>query len=180
MSGFQTPLVSILVACFWVAWWRVPPGRYQLSLLTLLTACCALTDPMAVVLVVPGLVAAAAQAERRVRARSIAIGLVPLAAWLLFAVVYYGFVVPNPIAAAWHAPWPLGDTARQGLYWLLDAVNNDPVAVAAIAGTFAASGWNLVARGGPLIGGLLAFLVIVVATGGDVFSGRSLAPAGWP
>jgi arabinofuranosyltransferase len=174
VSGFQTPLAVTLLAAFWMVFWRMAAGKRQITALTALSALCALTDLLVAVVMLPGLIVASKRADIRTRTQAVAIGLVPVAAWLLFAVIYYGFVLPNPVTAAWHAPWSIKDMTRQGGLYVLDCVNGDPLAVVAIAAAVAAVGFGLIPEGGPLVVGVLAFLAVLVASGGDALSGRSL------
>src|SRR5438445_215131 len=165
-------LVAVLIRTAWSA-----PGDRRLSLLTFIAALLTLTDPLAVLLVLPPVGVAAVTVDRRTRWRSISIGAAPLAAWLVFAVVYYGFAVPNPVVAAATARPPIRDLLVQGGYYLLDAVNNDPVAVAAIAGAIGAAAFGVIADSTAPALGLIAFLILLIAGGGDALSGRSLVPA---
>jgi len=173
-SGFETPLVVALVAAFWITYWRTRGSAHRLRVLTAVASLCALTDPLATILLLPGLVVAGTFVERRTRIRAVAIGVAPLILWLAFATVYYGSPVPNPIVAAWHAPWHIGGLVRQGGYYLLDAVNDDPVAVAAIGGAAAVAISGFTAGGAPLVIGIVLFIVALVLSGGDALAGRSL------
>ena len=177
VSGFQTPLTVALLAAFFWMYWREGPAQRRLTMLTFFAALLALTDPLAILLVLPPLFAAAARVERRARGRSIATGAAPLAAWLIFAVVYYGFIVPNPLVAAISARPPTRDLIVQGAYYVLDAIDNDPIAVAAIAAAIGAAAFGVVRDSAAPALGLVAFAVILVVSGGDALSGRSLVPA---
>ena len=176
VSGFQTPLTVMLLAAFWIAYWKRPPGAGRLTALAFLAGLLVLTDPLGVVLVLPGLVVAAARVDRRTRVRAIAIGAAPAAAWLVFAAVYYGFLLPNTATAALHSRSSPGEMLLQGSYYLLDGLNSDPVAVATIAGALAAAAFGMIDDCGPLAIGIVTFVAVLVATGGDALSGRSLVP----
>jgi arabinofuranosyltransferase len=177
VSGFQTPLTVALLAGFFLTYWREPAARTRVTLLALFAALVALTDPLATLLVLPPLFVAAARVDGHARLRSIMIGAAPLAAWLIFAAVYYGFVLPNPMVAAIAARPPLQTLIGQGGYYLLDAVNNDPVAVAAIAAATGAAAFGVIRGAAAPAFGLVAFVATLVVSGGDALSGRSIVPA---
>lgn len=176
VSGFQTPLTVMLLVAFWIAYWKRRPEAGRLTALAFLAGLLVLTDPLAVVLVLPGLVVAAARVDRRTRVRAIAVGAAPAAAWLVFAAVYYGFLLPNTATAALHSRASPGEMLLQGSYYLLDGLNSDPVAVATIAGALTAAAFGMIDDCGPLAIGILTFVPVLVATGGDALSGRSLVP----
>jgi hypothetical protein len=64
---------------------------------------------------------------------------------------------------------------RQGGIYLLDAVDRDPLTVFAIGGAVAAGLRNRELR--LIAAGITVFILALVASGGDVMSGRALAPA---
>jgi arabinofuranosyltransferase len=175
-AGFQTPLTVTLVAAFWALYWRMRPDGRRLSALTLCAALCALTDVFAVVLLIPATIVAAARVDPGARLRALGRGGAPLFAWLLVVAVYYGFLLPNPAIAWWHSSWRLADLVRQGGLYVLDSINSDPVAVATIAAAIAAAAAGMVEGGGAPAAGMLAFIAVLVVTGGDALSGRSLVP----
>jgi arabinofuranosyltransferase len=169
-AGFQTPLVYVLVATFWAAYLDRSSGD-QTRRLMLLASLCALTDWSALLAIGPGLVAALH--ETRPRGRDLAVAVAPVAAWVLFAAWYYGAVIPPPIVAAWHAIGPLPAMFKQGIAYLLDAIDVDPLTVAAIGLAIIGGVRSRELRS--LSIGLVLMLATVVFTGGDVMSGRALA-----
>ena len=60
------------------------------------------------------------------------LGLGPLAAWFLFAIVYYGFPYPNTAYAKLNTAIPLGAHIAQGLSYLTDSVFTDPLVLPVI------------------------------------------------
>ncbi|HEV3078025.1 MAG TPA: hypothetical protein VHB47_26660 [Thermoanaerobaculia bacterium] len=108
-------------------------------------------------------------------------GMLPLAAWELFAVVYYGSPVPNTMYAKLVSPGS-PDTLRQGWAYLADYAHFEPVQAAACLALIAVSTvalWR--SRADPrsmallvIQFGLLLHLLYVAAIGGDFMRGRLL------
>ena len=176
-SGLENPLSNLVIAAF-VAMFlntRLDPGRW-LTALWGLGALLYLTRPDAVLIVAPLL----AVATWRVRQpatilRSIAVGSLPAIAWTIFALVYYGFPFPNTAYAKLAMGIDPGELRVQGLLYLLDSLDRDPVTLTAIAtaAVIAAFQRNTTARA--LAAGIALYLVYIVSIGGDFMSGRFLA-----
>ena len=64
-------------------------------------------------------------AGRRVAWRAVLLGLAPLAVWLAFALIYYGFAYPNTAYARLNVAIPRGQLLAQGLGYLLDSLLSD-------------------------------------------------------
>jgi arabinofuranosyltransferase len=103
------------------------------------------------------------------------IGLAPLAAWLLFALVYYGFWYPNSAPAKLATGLTLVDYAAQGARYYLDSLLRDPLTTLTIAAALGLT-WSR-ARGASraLAIGVFAYLAYVLLIGGDFMRGRFLA-----
>lgn len=104
---------------------------------------------------------------------AIALGLLPLIAWELFALVYYGSFVPNTAVAKLGVELPRSQVLGQGVTYLLTSVERDPLTPLLIgAGVIV----GLRARRTlPLACGILAHLAYVVWVGGDFMAGRFLS-----
>jgi len=105
----------------------------------------------------------------------LALGLVPLAAWELFSLVYYGSLVPNTAYAKLNLDLSKLTLAEQGLTYFADSLLTDPVTLllmlVAIFVTFrkGAMPERLFALG------ICLYCLYVVRIGGDYMSGRFLA-----
>jgi arabinofuranosyltransferase len=128
-------------------------------------------------LVAPAVLARLAPSGGRLdRTRGFALGLAPLAAWHLFSLVYYGFLVPNTAYAKLSTGIPGGALAAQGLVYLGESLRFDPLTLATVAlgaGAALVSG----ARERWLALGAVLYLGYVVKIGGDFMSGRFLTPS---
>lgn len=173
-SGFQTPLVYALLALFWAAYLRRQDDGRMRGRLLLMASLCLLTDWTAVLLLAPALGTAVMTSQER-RTRGMAAAAAPVLLWALFALFYYGVLVPSPIVAGWRDLGPVPAMMRQGGVYLLDAIDRDPLTILAI-GIAATHGFG-VRRLRPIAAGLVLYVVALIASGGEAMSGRALAPA---
>jgi arabinofuranosyltransferase len=173
-SGLENPLSNLLIAAFALAAVRAagvphPPvaGAWLIGSLLYLTR------PDDVLLVAPALAVLTWRAGIRAW-RRVAIGVSPAVGWTLFALFYYGSPLPNTAWAKLATGIPRSEMWRQGLLYLLDSIDRDPVTLVTVALAIAA---GVAVRGLPrqLAAGLALYLVYVVIIGGDFMSGRFLA-----
>ncbi len=101
-------------------------------------------------------------------------GLWPLAAWELFAIVYYGVPFPNTAYAKLATGIPQPELLHQGFVYLLDSLNRDPVTLLVIVTAIAVQLSSGRLRGWVHGLALALYLVYVVRIGGDFMSGRFL------
>jgi arabinofuranosyltransferase len=127
-------------------------------------------------LVLPALAAACWQVRRvRTLASAGALGLLPAIAWTVFALIYYGFPFPNTAYAKLAVGIDGGELRTQGVLYLIDSFDRDPLTLTAIAFTLLLA---IAQRGLParaLAGGVALYLAYVVSIGGDFMAGRFLA-----
>ena len=103
-----------------------------------------------------------------------AVGLWPLAAWESFSVVYYGVPFPNTAYAKLATGIPEPELLHQGLAYLLDSLNRDPVTLLVIITAVAVQLSSARLRSWVPGLALALYLVYVVRIGGDFMSGRFL------
>jgi arabinofuranosyltransferase len=101
--------------------------------------------------------------------------MAPLVAWEVFSVVYYGFPFPNTAYAKLQNGIPAGELAAQGLLYLLDTVQRDPVSMIGVAGGTVAALAADPRGNGAMAAGIMAYLVYVIRIGGDFMTGRFVA-----
>ena len=170
-SGLEGPLAHLLLVLLFLSLvhgWR-PWIVGGLTAAVLLSR----TDYLLLVLpaLVPWLRAKDGGAGKR---RAFALALVPLFLWHGFALLYYGYVLPNP-ARAWLASGVgLVDLSRQGLVYLEESLRFDPLTLPVVAVGCIGSIW-LSWRQRAMALGILSYLAFVVLAGGDRTSGRFLA-----
>jgi arabinofuranosyltransferase len=175
-SGLENPLSNVLLAWF-VATGLTPDrdGAPRLTRLWLIGSLLYLTRPDDVLIVAPTLVALTWRVSPRMAAvRPVLVGLLPAAAWTLFAVVYYGFPFPNTAYAKLATGIDRLEVWRQGLLYGLDSIDRDPMTLLTIV---LAVGLGLARRGLPrtVAAGLCVYLAYIVSIGGDFMAGRFFA-----
>lgn len=171
-SGLENPLTHLLLAGF-LALWLAPEERRLLPM-TLVASAIATARPDALLLVAPALATAAVR-QGRDALRPLALGLLPLAAWEIFSLVYYGFAFPNTAYAKLGSGAPAGSLVSQGLAYLWDGAVRDPVTGLAVVLGCAVPVALRVPGAAAIAAGVLASLVYVVVIGGDFMAGRLLA-----
>jgi arabinofuranosyltransferase len=103
------------------------------------------------------------------------VGFLPILAWEVFSVIYYGFPFPNTAYAKLNTGIPAADLARQGLYYFANSLQIDPLTLPAIGCAVLAA---IVSRRGrhlAIAAGIVLYLLYVVKIGGDFMSGRFFA-----
>jgi arabinofuranosyltransferase len=172
-SGLENPLTNFLLVAFVLAWTFPGDSRRRVFRLTLIAALLMVNRLDTVLLVMPALAVAIWPDGPRRHWRSVVLGFAPLVAWELFSLIYYGFLFPNTAYAKLGSGIPASELVRQGLLYLLDSLNNDPltlpvILVAVASPMLLAYDWTL-----PI--GIAAYVVYVVGIGGDFMSGRFFA-----
>ena len=172
-SGLENPLSFLLVALFCAQWLNHPAGRRPLFGLMLTGSLLALNRLDLVVIVAPALAIELWQQRSRQAFALTAVALLPLLAWELFSLLFYGFPFPNTYYAKLNTGIPKAEYLAQGLVYLLDVAIRDPgtmlILLLALLAPFAFGGSR--ARL-PLVFGLLGYLIYVVNAGGDFMQGR--------
>ncbi len=179
-SGLENPLTHLLLAAFLLAY--LDPARSAgdrstrwLLRLSLLAALVMLNRLDAGLLVLPAL-GYALWETRSWRSFVVgAVGLAPIAVWMVFSLFYYGSPVPNTALAKLNAGLiPAAEIRREGLFYLLNSWRVDPITLGAIGVgvvmPLAGRAWRKL----PLAAGCLLYLAYIVRVGGDFMSGRFL------
>ena len=172
-SGLENPLVHLLLFLFVLALvqdWRA----WQIGLLV--SGLMLLRTDLALLLAPGVFVWLAPSGGRWDRTRGFLHGLTPLFLWHLFALGYYGFLVPNTAYAKLNTGIDAGRLWAHGLVYLGESLRFDPLTLGTVAaGTLASL--VLGRRERALALGTLLYLGYVVSIGGDFMSGRFLTPS---
>jgi arabinofuranosyltransferase len=114
-------------------------------------------------------------AHRRRLAMYFAVAFAPVAAWLLFSYVYYGFPFPNTYYAKVATGIPRGLQLRQGLAYVANSINFDPFTLGLIGlTTLLAFQRRRLAEIASSVSALL-YVLYTISVGGDFMSGRFFA-----
>lgn len=170
-SGLENPLTNLLIVVFFSRYLAGTGGRMVMAALVGLVM---LNRVDLGLLVLPAWLMTMRPLPGWRGLRAIIIGMLPLVAWELFSIVYYGFPFPNTAYAKLQHGIPRGELIQQGLIYLIDSVQRDPITLLVIvAGCAWACVWNPV-RTRPMAVGIGLYLAYVVWVGGDFMSGRML------
>jgi arabinofuranosyltransferase len=190
-SGLENPLTHVLLVGFWMLLLREGPcDNRRLLRLTLLAAFGAVNRLDTVLLFGPALLYAYLSLRpwslRRVGA--VLLGSLPLLAWLVGSLLYYGFALPNTYYAKLETGVAASDLWLQGFSYLMDLLQRDPVGLVLLVlggvGACYALGCAAWARGrgfveadawarlGTLAAGGLLYAIYVLEVGGDFMAGR--------
>jgi arabinofuranosyltransferase len=187
-SGFETPLAFFLLALFTLA--LLPEDNSHLirwGWLALYTALAAVNRLDHILLYAPSLIYLCVTKWSRVRWGRLALGMTPLAVWLLFSLLYYGFLFPNTARAKLCAEIPVGHYVREGVIYTANLIRWDPVSAPilvlalAIAGSavvrsFSKRGNTQAGRLAALSAGVFLYGGYILWIGGGFLSGRFWAP----
>lgn len=178
-SGLENPLTHLLLALFILVYCHREKNPQWFFRLSLIAALMAINRLDTLLFVLPALLGGFFQLPWGRRIRSLLLGFLPLIAWEVFAILYYGFPFPNTAYAKLNTGIASPELAFQGLCYLMNSLNLDPLTLLIIlAGGTLAFTW----KGGnttvvPLAIGIALYLVYVICIGGDFMSGRFLSAA---
>jgi arabinofuranosyltransferase len=185
-AGLENPLTHLVIVLAAVLLGSPgDPGR-NLIAAGLLVSAAFLSRPDAVLLLAPVWVefdrrARAAGTSRRQRASAWIIGAAPLLAWELFSLIYYGALLPNTALAKLGVGIERSELVLRGLAYVWRSASRDPITLVLLMAAIVLP-W-LPGRAGSsslrsLGRGAAAYLIYVIAIGGDFMEGRFLtAPA---
>ncbi len=175
-SGLENPLTYVILAGFLLVYLKRPPTVRRFFWLSLLTALGMLNRLDIGLLMLPALGFAFLEVRGRKALAMGVLGFLPLVAWELFALLYYGSPVPNTAMAKLNAGLIRPAAIyHEGLIYLLNSLKVDPITLVVIGLAIVlpiAAGDR---RKLPLVGGVLLYVLYVVRVGGDFMSGRFLA-----
>ncbi|PRP95029.1 hypothetical protein ENSA5_40270 [Enhygromyxa salina] len=176
-SGLENPLTHLLIGLSaWVYLGRVPDAR-RFALLCLLGGLALLSRPDNAILLGPVVLAAGVQAYRRgatVKAliRAVLLGGVPLFAWELFSLIYYGLLVPNTALAKLNSGVEAGELIHQGLLYFVATLDADPLTLLIIVAGTLAPFVTRDRRMMPFAIGVILHALYLTKIGGDFMLGR--------
>jgi arabinofuranosyltransferase len=176
-SGLENPLLNVLVAAFAGLFLNTTMSTpRRLTLLWTVASLLYMTRPDAVLVTLPLLVVASWRAgNARIVLQSIVLGCLPAIAWTIFALIYYGFPFPNTAYAKLATGIDPGELRAQGVLYLLDSLDRDPVTLTAIAIAVVVAAFQRSLAPRALAAGVILYLGYVVSIGGDFMAGRFLA-----
>ena len=127
-----------------------------------------------VLIFAPALLLAFWQSPFKIKAALAAlVGQTPFILWELFSLFYYGFLFPNTAYAKLNTFIPDGESIQQGIYYVLNSLQRDPITLLAVAGALLTALFlkDRLRLTSIALGGLL-YIFYVIKIGGDFMSGR--------
>jgi arabinofuranosyltransferase len=174
-SGLENPLSHLLLAlaCYCAFGFDQRPQKKLLIWFSLSVAAVFLTRNDLVLCLTPVIfyVFLRAKSLKLSYWPAIAIGCIPIMAWLGFSILYYGFPFPNTAYAKLGNGIDQMDLIAQGRFYFLDSLIWDPITLIVIV-----LGFVIALRSTRLIQalalGVFAYLLYILIIGGDFMSGR--------
>jgi arabinofuranosyltransferase len=171
-SGLENPLTHFLLILFVIVFIAEKPNLLHLSFIASLVM---LNRIDAFVLVAPALLFAWwVSTQRKSNLIKIFVGFIPIILWELFSLLYFGFLFPNTAYAKLSTGVADGALLLQGLDYLLNSINWDPIVFFTIgfAGVllYLEKNWKLFC----LYVGIFLYIAYIVKIGGDFMGGRFL------
>lgn len=177
-SGLENPLSHLLLLAMFLSVRRGGAGWTDLLRSTLIFAL-GLTNRLdALVLLGPLWLLHAGRSPRTIRhVGAVLVGMLPIVLWEVFALVYYGSLVPNTAYAKLGAQLPRGEVLAQGLRYVRHPFTNDPVTALGLLALPTLTFLRKQAEERALLVGGMLHVAYVVWVGGDFMAGRFLTPA---
>lgn len=102
---------------------------------------------------------------------------IPLVAWELFSIIYYGFPFPNTAYAKLGSGVPSSEYMMQGLRYFLSSLQRDPSTLPTMMFALLVTVWHRDLRRLAMLIGIALYLLYVVKVGGDFMGGRFFSSA---
>ncbi len=171
-SGLENPLTYLLLAVFFVVYFKSDSEPQRDFLLSFIAALGMVNRMDTALLFIPALAYRWVKQRNRKTFVAMALGASPLVLWELFSLLYYGFLFPNTAYGKLNTGIPQSELTEQGLYYFLNCLQQDPLTLliifVALVFPFVLRDWSAL----PLVGGMVLYLLYIVRIGGDFMSGR--------
>ncbi len=173
-SGLENPLTHLLLVAFFALYFSAPLTKRQRVLIGAVAGLALLNRLDTALLIAPALAATWIR-DRRHLGISVLAAALPVVAWEIFSLIYYGFLFPNTVYAKLQTGIPAGELVAHGWMYLKDSFANDPLTLTAIVGVAACSLVMRRRRDWPVLAGIGLFVGVFVRAGGDFMTGRLLS-----
>jgi arabinofuranosyltransferase len=170
-SGLENPLTHLILLLFILVYLN---SQRSILLLALLAALGGVDRLDTLLFYFPALLVLFWQSQNKTKTLlTLGLGFLPLIAWELFSIFYYGFPFPNTAYAKINTSIPVWSLIRQGISYYLNSLKVDTITLLTI---FTVAGAALLGnkntRHKILITGVLLYLLYTMTIGGDFMSGR--------
>ncbi|MEL6674340.1 MAG: hypothetical protein AAFR61_19185 [Bacteroidota bacterium] len=180
-SGLENPLSYLLMVGFAMVFFRKAVSKKSLLTLCLLVALAAVNRLDTMLLYLVPLTYAIYRYWQELRPRLLdlvgllALGFLPLMAWEVFSLVYYGFIFPNTYYAKVHTGIPGSLYLKQGIVYFFDSLRRDPLTLVLIFTAAILALRTRQAKQISLMIGVMMYMMYILSIGGGFMSGRFFA-----
>lgn len=174
-SGLENPLTYLLITLFY---WQFLKSRNVFEdflKLCLIASLMSLNRMDTVLFCIPALTYSFLKMPWKKGIYAALIGFSPFIVWELFALIYYGFALPNTFYAKLQNGVPASELIVQGIVYYLDSLNLDPITLLMIGFGIVTAIYSRRNKSILLAAGLVLYLLYIVRIGGDFMSGRFFA-----
>lgn len=173
-SGLENPLSHFLAVLFFWLFFKFSKDLNSFFWLSFVASLAILNRMDTAVIYAPALLFAFWQVRCKKALLYLLFSQLPFILWELFATFYYGFPFPNTAYAKLNTGLISADLIQQGLLYLLNAIQYDPVTpliigVSILLGIFSFNKKNIL-----LALGTSLYVLYVIKIGGDFMEGRFL------
>lgn len=172
-SGLENPLTHLLMVIGTLIYLR-PSNLVRVFWLSLIAALAFLSHPDTILLFGPMVAYYTFTTKQWKSLAAVSLGCIPAIVWEIFSLLYYGSLVPNTAYAKLAHGIPGLELLRQGVIYLEDSLNVDPLTLIFTALAMTALIFTRQWRQLPIVIGILLYLAYVTKIGGDFMSGRLL------
>jgi arabinofuranosyltransferase len=175
VSGLENPLTNLLTMGFGLVYFAQEQDRAKLFWLALIAALAAVNRQDSILLFLPALVYVFWKSKsKRSSAGFLLLGFLPLLAWESFSLCYYGYPVPNTAFAKLNTGIAGITLAKQGFWYLVNAVRWDAVTMIGMLAGAAVLAIKRQKRALVFMLGAGLYVLYIVKVGGDFMTGRFL------
>lgn len=177
-SGLENPLTHLLLGGFLILFLREGTTTKKLFWLSFIASLGTVNRLDTALFYFPALIYEWSRQGNKWRAAgAIIIGMLPLMAWELFSIIYYGFPFPNTYYAKTQNFVGLRESVWNGLNYFLFTFKFDPITLTVILSAIITAAWQRSGRGLVIAAGIALYLFYILSIGGDFMGGRFLSAA---
>jgi arabinofuranosyltransferase len=176
-SGLENTLTNLLLVLFLVILLKTQSNGKKILQLSLVASLLLLNRLDTAPLIAPAfawVLLTEKTLTAREKAAQVLLGSLPLIAWEVFSLIYYGFLLPNTVYAKLSHGIPSTDLIQQGFRYFLYNIYTDPVTILlvllGVLLPWVKRNWLEVS----LSLGILLYLFYILRVGGDFMAGRFL------
>ena len=174
-SGLENPLTYLLLVVFFVVFFKTETSQKKIFFLFLVASFVMLNRLDMVLLISPSLIYEVIKFKNYKKAILAALlGGVPIIAWEIFSVIYYGFPFPNTAYAKLNTGVSKLQLIERGFCYFKNSFRIDSLTLITIITGCIVSFVMKVKRNKMVAIGIVLYLLYILKIGGDFMSGRFL------